>query len=204
MNLKSVGISALMLGTVTASVVVAAPARAASIAGETLNFGGNAQLLTPDGPNSKIDFSPKALFTGPDGSPFGDFGDKFDIADLDLLRTGTDAVTGFGIWELAGSEIEWLTGLPNGVKYTLQTFSLKQLAATAFEADIAGIFAPSQLDGTGAFTSQGSFKIGPTSYSATIDVGKEIPTPALLPGLIGMGVAALRKRGSSEEETVEA
>jgi hypothetical protein len=31
-----------------------------------------------------------------------------------------------------------------------------------------------------------------------------IPTPALLPGLIGMGVAALRKRGQEEGESAEA
>lgn len=36
------------------------------------------------------------------------------------------------------------------------------------------------------------------------DSSTPIPTPALLPGLIGMGVAALRKRGQEEGESAEA
>ncbi|WP_448600776.1 PTPA-CTERM sorting domain-containing protein [Thermoleptolyngbya sp.] len=31
-----------------------------------------------------------------------------------------------------------------------------------------------------------------------------VPTPALLPGLLAMGAAALRKRGDEEEETLDA
>ncbi|NJL40621.1 MAG: PTPA-CTERM sorting domain-containing protein [Leptolyngbyaceae cyanobacterium SM1_4_3] len=42
------------------------------------------------------------------------------------------------------------------------------------------------------------------SYSATITAGNEIPTPALLPGLIGMGAAVLRKRNAEETEQAEA
>lgn len=42
-------------------------------------------------------------------------------------------------------------------------------------------------------------KIGGTATIAPVSDPAAIPTPALLPGLIGMGVAALRKKGKKEE-----
>lgn len=209
------------MGT-AAAIVVVAPAQAASISGETLGLGGTARLESPSvaiGSNSRLNFSSFSDTTlGTIGIPFGSgnifgaAGTAITVQDLDLKKTGTDT------WELASmtSIVDWLTGMDNSVSFDLVSFNLERTISlvtgtTAFEADIAGIFRPSNLDGTGGFTAQGrlAFKPGVSSpsgstFSADITAGEEIPTPALLPGLVGMGVAALRKRKSEEEETVEA
>ncbi len=221
MNFKSIGLSAMVAGT-AAAIVVVAPAQAASISGETLGLGGTARLENPTaaiGGTSLLNFSSFSdALLGEIGIPrgfenvFGDRDTDIVVKDLALENTGLNT------WKLASSSpiVDWLTGMNNNVSFDLSVFNLERVInpitnTTAFEADIAGIFRPSRLDGTGGFTAQGglSFKPGVTSptgstFSADITAGEEIPTPALLPGLVGMGVAALRKRKSGEEETVEA
>lgn len=53
---------------------------------------------------------------------------------------------------------------------------------------------------TGLFTAQSAFN--PTSYSLSLKAAP-IPTPALLPGLIGLGVGVLRKRKAEKAATAE-
>ncbi len=213
MNLKSIGLSAMLAGTATAMAVVA-PAQAATISGETLGLGGKVRLETPGvavGGTSRLNFSDFSDATlGTIGIPFGagnvfgGVGTPITVKDFDLEKTSATT------WALtSGSVTNWLTGMDNSVKFTLDTFDLGEVTApgggTDFVADITGVFRPSNLDGTGGFSAQGNFEFTDGStFSADITAGEEIPTPALLPGLIGMGVAALRKRGSAEEETVEA
>ena len=63
-----------------------------------------------------------------------------------------------------------------------------------------------EILGSGTLTTQVNFKDGkdqPSSFSLTADASA-VPTPALLPGLVGMGIAALRKRKSAEETVEEA
>lgn len=49
-----------------------------------------------------------------------------------------------------------------------------------------------------------TFNGGANSSNAPVTFGalQEVPTPALLPGLVGMGVAALRRRKQQSEESV--
>lgn len=211
MNFKSIGLSAMLTGTATAIVFAAAPAQAASIQGETLNFGGTARLENADAPNTQLDFftyddsamSGLAFILPGLSTAFGTPGSTFSVGDLNLTKTGAST------WNLAaGPVVNWLNGLDNNVKFTLNSFALERFGTgvnTAFEADIEGIFTPSNLDGTGSFTSQGRLRFNSgSSFSADITAGEQVPTPALLPGLVGMGVAALRKRKSEELETEEA
>ncbi|PZO21129.1 MAG: hypothetical protein DCF25_05645 [Leptolyngbya foveolarum] len=213
MNFKSISLSAMLMGTATAIVAIA-PAQAASIGGKTLGLGGTTRLENPNvviGGTSRLnfsDFSDASL--GTIGIPFGSgniFGavnTAITVQDFGLKKTGENT------WELASMPItNWLTGMDNSVSFDLSAFNLERIISstgTAFEADIAGIFRPSNLGGTGGFTAQGrlAFNPGGSTFSADITAGEEVPTPALLPGLVGMGVAALRKRKSEEEEAVEA
>lgn len=214
MNFKSISLSAMLAGTATVAVFAVAPAHAASIQGQTLGFGGTARLENPTaniGDISQLDFLPyndaalsgvTAILPG-SGSAFGNAFDTFTIKDFNLIKTGDNT------WNLAaGPVVNWLSGLDNNIKFTLNSFALERFgtgAATAFEADIDGIFNPSGLDGTGSFTAQGRLRfVSGSTFSADITAGEQVPTPALLPGLVGMGVAALRKRKSDVEETVEA
>lgn len=208
MNFKSLSLSAMLAGTATAIVVVA-PAQAASISGETLGFVGDAELVDSDvaiGGLSQLNFFEfgssgsgiEAIIGRTSSGVFGAAGSGFSVGDLALKKTGTDT------WELSGGAVgNWLSGLDNGLNFELNTFNLKKINSF-FAADIEGIFRPANLDGTGGFTSQGELEFDGTTFSANITAGEEIPTPALLPGLVGMGVAALRRRKSEEGETAEA
>ncbi len=75
----------------------------------------------------------------------------------------------------------------------LFTITRSGLTASSFAGQTIGI----RYQATGA-NGNGSSKLSGTT-SATA-----VPTPALLPGLIGMGVAAMRKRKGEAEETAEA
>jgi hypothetical protein len=75
----------------------------------------------------------------------------------------------------------------------LFTITRSGLTASSFAGQTIGV----RYQATGA-NGNGSSKLAGT-VSAT-----PVPTPALLPGLIGMGVAALRKRKGEAEESAEA
>lgn len=203
---KVLGLSAV---AVCSAVAVSAPAQAASIAGQTLSFNGSVRLETPGAATSLLNFSSfddttfgTATVADAANDVFGLGGEAFSIGDLTL--TNTSATT----WELTtGSVTNWLSGLPNGLGFTLEQFVLESVSVTAgpatvplYVAFISGFFTPSGLGGDGSLTSQGSlvFSTG-SSFSADITA---VPTPALLPGLVGLGVAALRKReqAGAEEE----
>ncbi|MBE9155769.1 PTPA-CTERM sorting domain-containing protein [Nodosilinea sp. LEGE 06152] len=203
---KVLGLSAV---AVCSAIAVSAPAQAASIAGQTLSFNGSVRLETPGAATSLLNFSSfgdtsfgTATVADAADDVFGLGGEGFSIGDLTL--TNTSATT----WELTTGTVDnWLSGLPNGLGFTLERFVLQNVNVTAgpatvplYVAFVSGFFTPSGLDGSGSLTSQGRLMFGSgSSFSADITA---VPTPALLPGLVGLGVAALRKReqdGSEED-----
>lgn len=207
MSLKAFGLSLSAAAALSAVAVLEAPVQAASIAGQTLSFSGSARLETPDAVTSLLNFSSFSNTTAgtvtlADASAdvFGAAGSSFNIGDLALTKT--NATT----WELtSGPTNSWLTGLTDGIGFTLEQFVLEQVAVTAGPANIplyvafvSGFFTPSDLSGSGALTAQGNlvFESG-SSFSADITA---VPTPALLPGMVGLGAMALRKR---EQDSVE-
>jgi hypothetical protein len=204
MNTRALGLGLGAAAVFSAVAALEAPVQAATIEGKTLSFAGAAQLIdTSVGGIATLDFaeSPDGFGT-PSGTAsnvstgttaFGTFFSTFSINNLQLEKTSATT------WSLSGGPVVWLSGLADGIGFTLDAFDLTQNASNSFEAIISGFFTPSNLAGDGGLTAQGGLTLDGTSFSADITA---IPTPALLPGLLGLGVAALRKRkqeGSEQE-----
>jgi len=228
MNFKSIGLAGLAAATLmSAATVTATPANASSIAGSKLVFGGVGKFTTATG---KLNFSPRAgSFSIPglgsysgkgfgravilnDGSKDGSkdyfdgrFAEQFRVKDLKFNSSGTNA------WTLALAPgktfIDEFFKFKDGVTFDLSTFGLTKQANGGLIGNYTGTFKDAQ--GNPFFGSDGSFtafndkfttNAKGDGYSSSIT---PIPTPALLPGLLGLGVAALRKR-KSEESGVEA
>ena len=222
MNFKSIGLA----GLAAATFMTAAPANASSIANSKLAFGGGGRFTTSTG---RLDFSPlvgAANFSIPGigtkikGKDFGRAriedtskgyfdnreGEQFRIKDLSFTTVTP------GTWTLAGGPISEFFKFKDGVTFTLNSFNLEEIlnkkGKKVISGDYTGVFLDkgNQFLGLdGLFSSQNDFiltksALGGDSYSSSI---KSIPSPALIPGLLGLGIAALRKR-KSEESDVEA
>lgn len=204
MNLKAIGLNIAVAATVmTGSLAVAPSAHAATVkAGDVLNFSGSATLGSESTPTTTLSFLNNTVFVvDPSASVFGPALPSglpsittFTIGDLGLTK-------GVGnTWSLTAASVpNWLTGLPNSIQYTLESFNLTK-NGDIFSADYTGFFTPpaTGTPGFGGLTSQGSFSFADgASFSSTITA---VPTPALLPAALGMGAAALRKKRKQEAD----
>ena len=201
MNFKSIGIktATLAVGAVVASTAVS-PAQAAGIRG-TLNFTEVGGPLVNSVSATNVDFNNSFGISKVDGSSSGSFaslvGKKITIlndinvanfpGNLDFLSVDSGPL--FVLTDLLDAEFRQRDG------------------RGTFEANVRGFF----TDGTSSMpVSSRSFfiavnTVGGGNNRDNIDFSIEtVPTPALLPGLIGMGVAALRKRKSEELAAEEA
>jgi hypothetical protein len=196
--------------TITAALVAVAttiaqmPAQAASIAGKTFSFYGSARLLSETDATTTLDFIPSYYLPNNDGQVavsysssqqgLGAYQQQFQIKDVPLIKTMAG-------WSLTGGPLTWIDvnqGL--GFGYVLNAFNMTKTANNSFEAMIDGMFTPENL-GTidGSFSSQKRLAtlIG-TSFSAEMTAadgpGTNVPTPALLPGILGLGATIARKR----------
>jgi len=154
----------------------------------------------------------QANITGGSTGYFGgrSFPDKasdeaFRIKDLDFTNVYS-AMAPLRKWTLAGGPISEFFKFKDGVTFTLNSFILKERlndeGKKIVSGDYTGVFLDqgNQFPGfDGSFSLEKNFAKGDAIASSITP----IPTPMLLPGLIGMGVAALRKR-KSEESDVEA
>ena len=209
MNLKSVGFGAAIAATVSVGAIsTATPANALTVQpGDVLNFNASSSLTDVGiGSIAQLQFAGnEAVVTTPSAPVFGvaappfASAQTFTIGNLNLRRTAANT------WQLEGGTVpNWLTGLANGVQYTLESMTLNQVGGDLL-GSYAGFFTPpvSGVPGFGSLTTQGNFTIG-SSFSSTVTA---VPTPALLPGLLGFGVAAFRRRKGeateAEKETVE-
>lgn len=220
MNFKPMLVGVAAVAALTAPALVTAPAQAANIAsGSVLNL--NSTGLTGGGVRrvgNTLDFFSATLPAIPPFFAGGSVGQGTAIAastgtfansnfislpeikDLALAPSGGTFNSGFVSNFLTG--INFLTG--GSASFDLTNFVYN---AASGGADITGIFksGSDSFFGSGTFTSQlGSLTVGngPSSYSLSLTANPTpIPTPALLPGLIGLGVAALRKRKAEAVES---
>jgi hypothetical protein len=221
MSFKAFISSTAIAGTlITGTMVVSAPAEAATIvAGSVLNlsnpdvFGGGVRRV-----GNTLDFY-SLSFTNPfTGNRFylgqrvnvsdstGSFEDSNiaslfpplpTIDDLALVATGNPV-----LFAISGPITGFIEGVnladgfpPSSVRFDLTSFIWN---STTGDADLRGVFVSGSdsIAAVGRFTSQLS-GANPSSYSLSIEA---VPTPALLPGLIGMGIAALRRKKEEAEE----
>ncbi|MBL1174986.1 PTPA-CTERM sorting domain-containing protein [Pantanalinema sp. GBBB05] len=213
MNFKLIvaGIAAV---TALATITTAEAAQALSF-GDTLDFAGESRLeIAIDELSAVLNFDSNALigatnYSLPTGkaavgggsdAAFGVGGSIINLIDLNLVADGTNK------FKLNSSVSDFLTipTAPGNVKFTLTKFVLIKEGSRNWSADFAGIFtSPNALSGIGDFTTQGRFTGVGATYSAYVTA---VPTPALLPGLLGLGVGILRKRKTTiaEESEVKA
>jgi hypothetical protein len=99
---------------------------------------------------------------------------------------------------LNGLDVSGGPGTGNDVQFDLTSFLYDTVTGDAL---VQGFFkyGPNTIAGAGRFTSQLDIA-RPSSFSMSITA---VPTPALLPGIIGLGLGALRKRrqGQAAEQS---
>jgi len=196
MNMTVFGVVAAT-ATVATTALTAMPAQALSLSG-TLNFTGEVVI---DGTSD--DFSAdfiNAVVSGVTSS--GDFAGASGagISDFSIFggELSPDPVDPFlsGIVLASGDIVDFvLTGFEGDTGFFV--------GAPGGAGDIAvleGFFVNGDTTvAAGSLTTQLASSPTGTTYSSSL-TAVEIPTPALLPGLVGMGVAALRKRKALAEE----
>lgn len=219
MNLKAFQLSAIVAtATIASAALASSPAQAAAIAnGSTIQFSSSLLLggvqyvggvASPTGLNFQGLFGGSGFQTGPfsgigtadttqSGTPTGSFAGAFGasfLKDINLLAPATAnflSFTGF-------------SALPFGTT----TFSITSVldpytanfASGTTSAKFGGFFqnGSNLTAGTASFSAQ---TVAQSSYSLTFQA---IPTPALLPGLIALGVGVVRKRKSQAVEETQA
>ena len=224
MRLKLLGMG-LSTGTLvlTGALLDVHSAQAAIIEGSNLGFGGSARLLKGAGnsytldfflPKNEVDSPGNGAFTPTDASS-GSFStllpsDPFEptpkgvIQDLLLTKVSTNKWKIADGFSLAGAFISAPFSVP-GFSFFLDedSFELEQGSDRTFDFVFTGFFQDlsdgETIDGTGLFSAESDL-LASTGSSLSGDV-TAVPTPALLPGLVGLGVAALRrKQGKSAGE----
>lgn len=122
------------------------------------------------------------------------FGQLATLKDVTLTNKGAN------IWEFVGLKVDFIT--VGGIKFDLSVFKLVKTTGDDWFATFEGQFQDTGLTAFGAFAPLKDSLFAMTtgngsSYSLNIE---EVPTPALLPGLIGLGVAALRRKNEESAE----
>ncbi|MEA5448627.1 PTPA-CTERM sorting domain-containing protein [Leptolyngbya sp. CCNP1308] len=197
--------TAITLTSLAGIVLLTSPVQAFTLTGEnTLALSGRAKFNTTSG---LLDFreDPGNIYGTEIGtasvttSSSGRFASLLN--QLATLQDITLTQTAGNVWEYTGSTLPSFITV-GSIGFELSTFRLVRNPGNDWLATVDGRFQDTGLPALGAFdplqddlftlaNSQGA------SYSFDIE---EVPTPALLPGLIGIGVAALRRK---KDETAE-
>ncbi|HIK41707.1 PTPA-CTERM sorting domain-containing protein [Thermoleptolyngbya sp. M55_K2018_002] len=217
MNLRHLGFQTLLLGTaITASVVASAPAQAVALFGSigltgssTVNPNG-VTFLTDTVNIANSDFSgllnsntailKPLVFTPPLGTnpAAGTYSSRGVAALTSFIDFGTvtigatTATLTFDLDEVSNAVTTIVKSPVFGISHNINPLTGK----FNFNGQtIAAGFLQASVSGSGANAA--------STYQITLST-QPIPTPALLPGLMAMGAAALRKRREAEEETLDA
>ena len=121
----------------------------------------------------------------------GDFaafvGSKVTVNDINLSTFSS----GFQLFTIAG-----------GPTFTVREFVDPVFRTGRFDAEVRGFF--TNADGSKSEATSILFSLNSNVVGDDVDFNlATVPTPAMLPGLIGMGVSALRRRKSEELEMSE-
>ncbi|MBD2101115.1 PTPA-CTERM sorting domain-containing protein [Leptolyngbya sp. FACHB-261] len=218
MSLKTIGLKAtLAAALVTGASMATAPAQAASLGPKTqilgnsvLSFAGTYSLTNASGATrdlsgtTTLKFNTINIFDG--GTEGGSTGSFTSLTGSAIFKTLT--LENGSITSPVTSFISGLTLNGKALSFDLTDFALRKTTVTnplggnvdGFIAGIEGNFIRNggELFGEGAYTSQ--FRSN-GSFSGDITA---VPAPALLPGLVGLGLGIVRKRKQGEAEKAEA
>jgi hypothetical protein len=212
MNLKTIGLGAAALATTalttTISVGAIAPSAEAALIrnGDTLTFKGDVNI-TKVGDNFAFDFA-----------PFANIVDVGATSTSPFVAPGSAKIVSFsapgGALGLPTAPIPSFLSQIQLTDGSFASFNLESLNFSTFTSgtnrffdfDLAGKFVTAlgqEIPAFGGFTTQvkqaallPGIAVGST-YSGDLTA---VPTPALLPGLLGMGATALRKKRKGETE----
>lgn len=211
MNLKAIGTSFAVAATVVAGTMLAASsAYALSVggSGDELSISGRAKFNTDTG---YLDFAELILgdpvFETPTGvgtvaaGSTGEFaafvGKSVVLKDFSLASVGANK------WSFTGNLSEFINVDSDAIKFDLFSFDLERGAGGDWIASLTGQF-QGGLSGIGEFDPVNNRRFVRGAGSPyTLDI-TAVPTPAMIPGLVGMGLAALRKRKDESSTEAEA
>ncbi|WP_156518357.1 PTPA-CTERM sorting domain-containing protein [Phormidesmis priestleyi] len=181
----------------SAATISASPAQALSITpGSILNIGGVVQANPNNAAPTEFVFdAPFPEFGGGPGKTViykkgstGSFAGLDRFAPIQNL-TLTQLTPGGHLFS-SGSVTNFITNIKAGISFDLTKFIYDNSKSSATFEGIFRSGTDSIAAKGGLFTSQLT-SFNPASYSGSIAA---IPTPAMLPGLIGLGMGMLRKR----------
>ena len=222
MNFKSMTLKAAALAalSVTSAAAFAAPSQAASIGAGDFSFSGKTKILTKTGSYN----NPSSVTIGFSGFSLDSVNEAFSnlkgipkLANLTLVKTGSPLSTTPVSFIYGTAKItDFITGIyldknnnshkdpGEEVSFNLDPTNFTGSFTSATKYNFGGNFFGEVKNGN---TVMGSGFLGAVrlnrSNRASGTIATAVPTPALIPGLLGLGVAALRKR-KSEESEVEA
>ena len=212
MNTKQISLSLASAVAVTAiTISLEAPAQAVSLAPGAFQLAGFSSISDTDNPFDSsngftldfnnmfiIDQLSQGVFSGLNGTP--------TVNSLFLNPTGTTASgkSSFNAVVDGNAAPTFISGLKladnTSITVDLLSGSFEGTVTSLTSYDLGGTFNGLVKDLNGQVVASGSFTadFNPNNFSLSTIGVQTVPTPALLPGLIGMGVAAVRKRKQKE------
>lgn len=218
-------LTTLLTGAATVAVMAAGTAFTAAPAnalvfGDTLNFSTDPTSDSPverdlailrDNGNGTFTFDIGEINIDPrSASAFGSVGAPITANTLTLTQIATQAGAQAS-YQLLGTPVTWLEGLNDELGGFTRTYTLTEFfldvgtprSLLGFNAVFNGFFEPPTpgVQGLGGFGGRGELKSEDgASVAGSITA---VPTPAaVLPGLMGMGAAAFRKKKRKDEGEV--
>lgn len=215
MDLKSIGTKAFIAAAILAgSALITLPAQAFTIkAGDLIINAGRARFNAPaDGVGSfKLNFrdgNTNLYATSTGRASVADADDEDLIGTNNVvLQDLTFVSVGVNKW-LSGPKASFFSINSGAVKFDLTEFILTfdpNSAEDGWLGQLTGnLTSENSLPAIGEFDPVNDIAFTRNEGSAYAYTTTAIPTPALIPGLVGLGVAALRKRKYEASEQAEA
>lgn len=212
MSLKILISSTTVVLIAISGVATSSPAQAFTLTGDnTLALSGRVRFNTSTG---VLDFrsDPGGTFNTPTGTAAvtTSSSDRFEtlIGQLATLQDIKLTNTAANLWEYQLSPLNNFISV-GSVAVQLSTFRLVRNPGNDWLASMTGMFQDTGLPAFGEFDPLQDNTVGRIGFtnvasnsngsSYSFDV-EEVPTPALLPGMVGLGVAALRRKNDESAE----
>jgi len=220
MNFKSMTLKAAALATlsVASAASVATPSQAATIGGGLFSLQGKSRIVSKVGNStnpSKVTVSFSDFTINAKEEAFSKLKGNPVLANLQLIKGAAVPTTSSFIYRTSSTVTDFIKGIyldknnnnsqdpGEAISFNLDpsafTGHFKNATNYSFGGDISvTVKNGDEVLGFGTLSALSAVRLNGKNLANVAVV--TIPTPALLPGLIGMGIAAIRKRKSEESE----